>query len=212
MKWNDRIGRRLKLHDLHVLMTVAESGTMGRAAERLAVSPPSVSKAISDMEHAIGVRLLDRTAKGVEPTAYGRALLQHSVGAFEELRQAIKNREFVRSFCRRGQNRLSRCVHQRPRLRNPRPFFQAVPARDRQCHGCQQRSGRISPVARSCRRSCHRGVSEATRGRRFGSGIPLRGPAVHRHGARQPFGTSSQGKARRPGRGAMAPAARGHIR
>ncbi|HEY7232005.1 MAG TPA: LysR family transcriptional regulator [Pseudolabrys sp.] len=90
MKWNDRIGRRLKLHDLHVLMTVAESGTMGRAAERLAVSPPSVSKAISDMEHAIGVRLLDRTAKGVEPTAYGRALLQHSVGAFEELRQAIK--------------------------------------------------------------------------------------------------------------------------
>jgi DNA-binding transcriptional LysR family regulator len=90
MKWNDRIGRRLKLHDLHVLMTVAEAGTMGRAAERLAVSPPSVSKAISDMEHAIGVRLLDRTPKGVEPTAYGRALLRHSTGAFEELRQGIK--------------------------------------------------------------------------------------------------------------------------
>jgi DNA-binding transcriptional LysR family regulator len=90
MKWNDRIGRRLKLHDLHVLMTVAEAGTMGRAAERLAVSPPSVSKAISDMEHALGVRLLDRTPKGVEPTAYGRALLRHSTGAFEELRQGIK--------------------------------------------------------------------------------------------------------------------------
>ena len=43
MKWNDRIGRRLKLHDLHVLLTVAELGSMGKAAERLAVSQPSVS-------------------------------------------------------------------------------------------------------------------------------------------------------------------------
>src|SRR3954447_9215481 len=90
MKWTDRIGRRLKLHDLHVLMTVAETGSMGRAAERLAVSAPSVSKAISDIEHVIGVRLLDRTPKGVEPTAYGRALLRHSTGAFDELRQGIK--------------------------------------------------------------------------------------------------------------------------
>lgn len=90
MKWNDRIGRRLKLHDLHILMTVAEMGSMGKAAERLAVSPPSVSKSISDLEHAIGVRLLDRTSKGVEMTAYGRTLLRHSMGAFDELRQGIK--------------------------------------------------------------------------------------------------------------------------
>jgi DNA-binding transcriptional LysR family regulator len=90
MKWNDRIGRRLKLHDLHVLMTVAEVGSMGKAAERLAVSPPSVSKAIADIEHAVGVRLLDRTSKGVETTAYGRALLRHGMGAFDELRQGIK--------------------------------------------------------------------------------------------------------------------------
>jgi len=93
MKWNDRIGRRLKLHDLHVLLTVAELGSMGKAAERLAVSQPSVSKAIADMEHAIGVRLLDRTAKGVETTAYGRALLRRGLGAFEELRQGIKDIE-----------------------------------------------------------------------------------------------------------------------
>src|SRR5262245_48370108 len=93
MKWDDRIGRRLKLHDLHVLLTVAEVGSMGKAAERLAVSQPSISKAISDMEHTIGVRLLDRTAKGVETTAYGRALLRRGLGAFEELRQGIKDIE-----------------------------------------------------------------------------------------------------------------------
>ena len=93
MKWNDRIGRRLKLHDLHVLLTVAELGSMGKAAERLAVSQPSVSKAIADMEHTIGVRLLDRTPRGVEPTDYGRALLRCSVGAFDKLRQGIKDIE-----------------------------------------------------------------------------------------------------------------------
>src|SRR6185436_14513276 len=93
MKWNDRIGRRLKLHDLHVLLTVAELGSMGRAAERLAISQPSVSKAIADMEHTIGVRLLDRTSRGVEPTDYGRALLRRGVGAFDELRQGIKDIE-----------------------------------------------------------------------------------------------------------------------
>lgn len=93
MKWNDRIGCRLKLHDLHVLMTVAETGSMGKAAERLAVSQPSVSKAIADMEHTVGVRLLDRTSKGVEATAYGRALLRHGMGAFDELRQGIKEIE-----------------------------------------------------------------------------------------------------------------------
>src|SRR5262245_44481631 len=93
MKWNDRIGRRLKLHDLHVLMTVAEMGSMGKAAQRLAVSPPSISKAIADMEHAIGVRLLDRTSKGVQATVYGRALLRHGMGAFDELRQGIQEIE-----------------------------------------------------------------------------------------------------------------------
>jgi DNA-binding transcriptional LysR family regulator len=93
MKWDDRIGRRLKLHDLHVLLTVAELGSMGKAAQRLAVSQPSVSKAIADMEQTIGVRLLDRTPKGVECTAYGRALLRRGMGAFEELRQGIKDIE-----------------------------------------------------------------------------------------------------------------------
>src|SRR5262245_38223717 len=67
----------------HVLLTVAELGSMGKAAERLAVSQPSVSKAIADMEHA----------KGVETTAYGRALLRRGMGAFDELRQGIKDIE-----------------------------------------------------------------------------------------------------------------------
>ena len=91
MKWTDRIGRRLKLNDLHIFLTVAEVGSMGKAAEQLAISQSSISKAMTDMEHTVGVRLLDRTAKGVELTHYGRALLRRGLGAFDELRQGIED-------------------------------------------------------------------------------------------------------------------------
>ena len=79
MQWSDRIGRRLKPRDLHVFVAVAESGNMAKAAEQLAISRPVVSKTIGDLEHTLGVRLLDRTPKGVEPTLYGRALLKRSL-------------------------------------------------------------------------------------------------------------------------------------
>ena len=95
MKWTERIGRRLKLSDLHLFITVVEMGSMGKAAERLAIAQPSVSKAIADLEHTIGVRLLDRTVTGVVPTPYGRALLRRGMGAFDELRQGIKDLEFL---------------------------------------------------------------------------------------------------------------------
>ena len=67
MEWIDRIGRRLKLHDLHIFMTVAEMGSMGKAAERLALSQPSVSKAIANIEHAIGCLCLIAPRKALKP-------------------------------------------------------------------------------------------------------------------------------------------------
>src|SRR5436309_6642902 len=91
----ERSGRRLKLRDLRILMTVVECGTMGRAAERLAISQPVVSKAIADIEHALGVRLLDRSQRGVEPTSYGRALVKRGIAIFDEMRQGIEEIEFL---------------------------------------------------------------------------------------------------------------------
>src|ERR1700730_11983673 len=91
----ERIGRRLKLRDFRILMTVIECGTMGKAAERLAISQPVVSKAIADMEHALGVRLLDRSQRGVEPTPYGRALIKRGIAIFDEMRQGIEEIEFL---------------------------------------------------------------------------------------------------------------------
>lgn len=95
MQWSDRIGRRMKLHDLHVLMTVVQAGSMGKAAERLNSSQPAISRSIAELEHTLGVRLLDRHRQGVEPTEYGRALLDCGVAVFDDLRQGVKNIEFL---------------------------------------------------------------------------------------------------------------------
>jgi DNA-binding transcriptional LysR family regulator len=95
MQLSDRIGRRLKLQDLNVLMTVIQAGSMGKAAERLNTSQPNVSRSIADLEHAFGVRLLDRQPRGVEPTAFGRALLDCGLAVFDDLRQGVKNIEHL---------------------------------------------------------------------------------------------------------------------
>jgi DNA-binding transcriptional LysR family regulator len=89
MDWADRIGRRVKLRDLHVMLAVAQMGSMSKAAERLAISHPVVSKTISDLEHALGVRLFDRTAHGVHLTDGGHAILDCGVAVFDELRRAV---------------------------------------------------------------------------------------------------------------------------
>ncbi len=95
MQLADRIGRRMKLHDLHVLMTVVQAGSMGKAAERLNTSQPNISRSIAELEHALGVRLLDRHRQGIEPTEFGRALLDCGVAVFDDLRQGVKNIEFL---------------------------------------------------------------------------------------------------------------------
>jgi DNA-binding transcriptional LysR family regulator len=91
----ERIERRLKLHDLRVLISVVQAGSMGKAAERLGTSQPAVSRTIADLEHALGVRLLDRSPRGIEATPSGRALIARGVAAFDELRQGVKDIEFL---------------------------------------------------------------------------------------------------------------------
>jgi DNA-binding transcriptional LysR family regulator len=96
MVWSEqRISRQLKLRDLHVLMTVARCGSMGKAANQLSVSQPAISKAVADMEAALGVKLLDRNPRGVVPTIYARALLDRGLAAFDELKQGIEQVDFL---------------------------------------------------------------------------------------------------------------------
>jgi DNA-binding transcriptional LysR family regulator len=95
MDWDDRIGRRLRLKDLHTLQTVAEAGSMAKASQHLALSQPAISKAISDMEHALGAPLLDRSARGVTLTEHGRVLVERTRIIFDEMKQGIKEIEHL---------------------------------------------------------------------------------------------------------------------
>lgn len=93
--WESQIGRRLRLRDLHAFFTAVQRGSMSKAAQQLGVSQPAVSEAIADLERALGVRLLDRHPHGIEPTMYGDALLQRSAAMFDELKQCIRDIEFL---------------------------------------------------------------------------------------------------------------------
>src|ERR1700704_5765728 len=95
MQWHERIGRRLKLRDLHILLAVIQHGSMVKAAAALAIFQPAVSKAIADMEHTVGLRLLDRSRQGIEATSYGKALVKHGTAIFDELKQAAQELDFL---------------------------------------------------------------------------------------------------------------------
>src|SRR5262250_3965092 len=95
MEWSERIGRRIRLRDLHILLAVVQCKSLAKAAEHLAISKPVISKVIANLEHALGVRLLDRDRHGAEPTIYGAALLKRGITVFDELRQGVKDIEFL---------------------------------------------------------------------------------------------------------------------
>jgi DNA-binding transcriptional LysR family regulator len=93
--WEAQIGRRLRLRDLHAFFSVVRCGSMAKAAVQLGVSQPAVSKVVADLEYSLGVRLLDRNRRGVEPTIYGQALMKRGLIAFDELKQSVRDIEFL---------------------------------------------------------------------------------------------------------------------
>jgi DNA-binding transcriptional LysR family regulator len=95
MDLDDRALRRLKLSDLRLFHAVVQWGGMAKAAAHLNISQPAVSKAIASLEHTLGVRLLERHPQGVEPTVYGQVLLKGGIAVFDELKQSVKQIEFL---------------------------------------------------------------------------------------------------------------------
>lgn len=93
MDRSERLGRRISLRDLHILMAVADTGSMAKAAASLRVSHPAVSKTISELEAELGARLFDRSPRGVELTPSGKVLLRCGINVFDELRQGYRSLE-----------------------------------------------------------------------------------------------------------------------
>jgi DNA-binding transcriptional LysR family regulator len=91
MEWESRLGRRLRVRDLYILTTVVKTGGMAKAARQLSMTQPSVSAAVANLEHMLGVRLLDRSPRGIEPTIYADAMLKRSSAVFDELKQSVRD-------------------------------------------------------------------------------------------------------------------------
>lgn len=95
MEWEKRLGRRLRVRDLYILMTVVKTGSMAKAARELAIAQPSISEAIAKLEHLLGVRLVDRSRQGVAPTIYADAILKRCATVFDELKQGVRDIQFL---------------------------------------------------------------------------------------------------------------------
>lgn len=89
--WQDRIARRIRLRDLHVLAAVVRSGSMNKAAADLGITQPAVSQAVSELEAAVGQPLLERGRSGAAPTTYGEVLLRRTAETFDSLHQAVQD-------------------------------------------------------------------------------------------------------------------------
>lgn len=88
--FDSRVGRRLKLRELHILFAVARCGSMAKAAAHLNISQPAVSQAIADLEAQVRVPLLERNPHGVTPTIYGEAILRRGAEAFDALKEGLR--------------------------------------------------------------------------------------------------------------------------
>ena len=89
MEWDDRIGRRLTLRDLNILLAAVEAGSVSKAATKLRVSQPAISKTIAQLEQVVGARLLIRSSRGIEPTEHGHAMIARIRAAIRELHAGI---------------------------------------------------------------------------------------------------------------------------
>ncbi|HUL02664.1 MAG TPA: LysR substrate-binding domain-containing protein [Gemmatimonadales bacterium] len=93
----------LELKHLRALLTVATALTIGRAAARLGITQPALSRQLRDLENAVGVALLERSARGVALTPAGVSLAGDSpallAGAERLLGEATRYRRGVEGRC-----------------------------------------------------------------------------------------------------------------
>jgi DNA-binding transcriptional LysR family regulator len=80
----------MEFRRLRYFVAVAEEGNFSRAAERLHVAQPALSSQIKLLEREVGVRLFDRSNRGVRPTDAGRLLLGEAQRILAQTEEAVR--------------------------------------------------------------------------------------------------------------------------
>lgn len=92
---------RFQRRHMEVLVTIADSGSIHKAALQLGISQPAVSKVLADIEQGFGARLFERTASGSALTDKGQALVAQArflVRSIERLDLAAQSEAAVVRF------------------------------------------------------------------------------------------------------------------
>lgn len=84
------------LNDLNAFVRVAQCGSFRQAAQELQLTPSALSHTLRKLEHALGVRLLNRTTRSVSPTPAGEQLLLRLSPALGEISGALESLNDVR--------------------------------------------------------------------------------------------------------------------
>ncbi|MCB1748453.1 MAG: LysR family transcriptional regulator [Gammaproteobacteria bacterium] len=80
----------MELRNLRYFIEIVERGSMKRAAESLFVAQPALSQQMAKLEDELGVKLLTRSVRGVQPTEAGRELLQRAKVILEQVEETTQ--------------------------------------------------------------------------------------------------------------------------
>ena len=75
----------MNLLHMKYAVTVAETGSINRAAEKLFVGQPNLSRAIKELEGSLGVTLFERSARGMVPTPQGDIFLRYAKAILQQM-------------------------------------------------------------------------------------------------------------------------------
>lgn len=143
--WLESGGAAMDLRQLRYFVKVVECGNVTHASEALHVAQPAVSQQMRNLEQDLGMQLLERSVRGVAPTAAGRTLYQH---ALELLRQADGTRELLRRDADTPQGRVTVGMPSSTARVLAIPLARAV--RDRYPGIMLERSRRRAPISTRC--------------------------------------------------------------
>src|SRR5213593_738639 len=87
----------MELRHLRYFVHVAEEQHYGRAAERLRVAQPALSRQIQDLEEEIGFKLFDRLSRGVKVSAAGKVFLEDARRVLQQVEEATRRAKRVAS-------------------------------------------------------------------------------------------------------------------
>src|SRR5580658_10153671 len=91
------ITRKFRLRHVELIAEVYDCRSILKAAKRLNLSQPTVTKALKDVEATLDLSLFERTNRGLKPTPYGEIFARHAKVVLAQLRHAAEELEGLRA-------------------------------------------------------------------------------------------------------------------